>query len=115
VVVCYFDISGVAVQPDETDTILIVDPDRILADTISLEPMEIQPWSGTKIVQRLGRGEKRQPSPSSLVELRRKDASGTLRVRARSNVASPAIGVAADRHFTILAQSDKAFKVLGAA
>jgi hypothetical protein len=44
-VVCDFDISGIAVAPDEADAPLVVDPNRVLASSIVFESLESEAWT----------------------------------------------------------------------
>jgi len=54
VVVDHFNVMGVAVSPHETDSILIVDPDAMLALPISTKGLEVVARKGTEVAESLG-------------------------------------------------------------
>jgi len=68
-------LMGIACDPKEADSILVIDPNRKLPFPLVLEFMKIQPSAGSQIIQRLSGGQKREPALGCCVQLRRQQSS----------------------------------------
>lgn len=55
VVVNNFNVSRIAIRPAETDPVLIVDPDAVLPESITLQHLETVAWRRPQNLQRSGR------------------------------------------------------------
>jgi hypothetical protein len=54
VVINYFDIKRVPIAPNETDAILIVDANTVLALPIPFQSLKVIPWKNCQIAQSMG-------------------------------------------------------------
>jgi hypothetical protein len=77
-----FDISRTVVRPTEADAPPVVDPDRMLTNSIPLQGFEPIGWRRTQIAEPLGRLESFKLAPGDLEYLNR-EALGALTVEHR--------------------------------
>ena len=107
-VISYLYIVCVGGLPDKTDSVLVINAYRILALAISLQRVQIQPRTGSQIVQRFRGRQERKPAPGEVVQLNRQQAPSGFGIDSGRDVARAAIAIAADRHRTIFALRAKA-------
>jgi len=55
VVINYLNIKSVTIAPNETDAILVVDADAVLAFPIAPQSFKVIPWKDCQITQLMGR------------------------------------------------------------
>jgi hypothetical protein len=95
-----FDIVGVTVFPYKADSVLLVDSNRMLAPTSTVQSVQIESRSHTQIVKRWNGGKERETPPAEIVQVARETAPGRFGIDPCGNVPRSAIAIGPNRHLS---------------
>jgi hypothetical protein len=107
VIIRNLNFKSVAGLPQETDAVLIVNPYRELALTISQKDVKIQASPGAKVVKGPGGGQVGQSAPGLLVQFHGQFASSRFGGLSGRDIAGAVIAIAPNGHFSTLAHIAK--------
>lgn len=105
------DRVGTIGRPDETDPILIVDPDAMLTGTVARQRLETIPRRDTKVLQSRSRVQLLQLPPGNPPEFLRTSPPGSLRVPPVEDVLRPRAPKGSD-HVDTIARSSCYIKLI---